>query len=48
MEQVEKIKKRVLGMEMIFCKGGDGKAKKIPEMIVEELISKFGVGERKK
>ena len=40
---LEKIKTMYPGDEIIFCNGGDRKAENIPEMIVEDIIFKFGV-----
>jgi D-beta-D-heptose 7-phosphate kinase/D-beta-D-heptose 1-phosphate adenosyltransferase len=45
---LEKIKTMYPGDEIIFCNGGDRKAENIPEMIVEDIIFKFGVGGEKK
>tara|TARA_B100001142_G_scaffold313337_1_gene349714 strand:+ start:558 stop:1253 length:696 start_codon:yes stop_codon:yes gene_type:complete len=41
---LEKIKSTYPGDEIIFCNGGDRKAENIPEMIVEGITFKFGVG----
>ena len=41
---LEKIKSRYPEDEIIFCNGGDRKAENIPEMIVEGITFKFGVG----
>ena len=45
---LEKIKTMYPGDEIIFCNGGDRKEENIPEMIVEDIIFKFGVGGEKK
>ena len=41
---LEKIKKKYPKDEIIFCNGGDRKAENIPEMSVEGITFKFGVG----
>ena len=41
---LEKIKSKYPEDEIIFCNGGDRKAENIPEMSVEGIAFKFGVG----
>ena len=41
---LEKIKSKYPKDEIIFCNGGDRKAENIPEMSVEGIAFKFGVG----
>ena len=41
---LEKIKSKYPEDEIIFCNGGDRKAENIPEMSVEGITFKFGVG----
>ena len=41
---MEKIKSKYPEDEIIFCNGGDRKAANIPEMSVEGIAFKFGVG----
>ena len=41
---LEKVKKKYFQDEIIFCNGGDRKEVNIPEMKVEGITFKFGVG----
>ena len=41
---IEKIKKKYPKDDLIFCNGGDRNKENIPEMIVENITFKFGVG----
>jgi len=41
---LEKIKKMYPKDEIIFCNGGDRKAENIPEMSIEDITFKFGIG----
>ena len=41
---LEKIKNKYPNENIIFCNGGDRNKDNIPEMIVEDIEFKFGVG----
>ncbi len=45
---LEKIKNKYPNDEIIFCNGGDRNKDNIPEMLVEDIEFKFGVGGNKK
>ena len=45
---LEKIKEKYPDDEIVFCNGGDRNKDNVPEMIIDEIDFKFGVGGEKK